>query len=83
MEITFQEILFWELSRLTQNMLKGVKLWTHVSWTQVNGPQFPKLRMGLRFISSVSLQVVGGYVNINSVAVLHRSFGNISTALFR
>lgn len=69
MEITFHEISFWELPRLTLNMLKGVKLWIHVSWTHVNGPQFPKRRMRLCFISSVSLQVVGGYVNINSVAV--------------
>lgn len=51
------------------------------SQTHVNSPQFPKRRIGLSFISSVSLRVVGGNVNINSAALHH--FRNISTALFR
>lgn len=64
------------------NMLKGVKLRTRVSWSHVNGLQFPKRRMGLCFISSVRVHTVGGNVNIDRVAVCIVS-GITSTAVFR
>ena len=53
----------------------------YVSRTHVNSPQFPKRVIGLCFISSVSVPVVGGNVNINSVAVCFSSGAYVSLVL--
>ena len=52
-----------------------------MSWTHVNSPQFPKRVIALCFISSVSVPVVGGNVNINSVAVCFISGAYVSLVL--